>query len=120
MSPLAAAIEHLAVLAESTSSPLGGDSAEAMAKLIDDKTTAVFCESIGNPAGNIVDIEKLAAAGRLAGPALGDLCGWLYAGNPLALWLVVSGMESPLAAFSLPNRRKRSKRRRAFRKAPSS
>jgi len=36
------------------------DSAEAMAKLIDDKTTAVFCESIGNPAGNIVDVEALA------------------------------------------------------------
>lgn len=36
------------------------DSAEAMSKLIDDKTTAVFCESIGNPAGNIVDIEALA------------------------------------------------------------
>jgi O-acetylhomoserine (thiol)-lyase len=31
-----------------------------MAKLIDDKTAAVFCESIGNPAGNIVDIEALA------------------------------------------------------------
>jgi O-acetylhomoserine (thiol)-lyase len=28
--------------------------------LIDDKTKAVFCESIGNPAGNVVDIEKLA------------------------------------------------------------
>ena len=27
---------------------------------IDDHTRAVFCESIGNPAGNIVDIEKLA------------------------------------------------------------
>ncbi len=36
------------------------DSAEAMQELIDDKTTAVFCESIGNPAGNIVDIEALA------------------------------------------------------------
>ena len=36
------------------------DSAEAMAKLIDDRTAAVFCESIGNPAGNIVDIEALA------------------------------------------------------------
>jgi O-acetylhomoserine (thiol)-lyase len=36
------------------------DSVEAMAPLIDDKTTAVFCESIGNPAGNIVDIEALA------------------------------------------------------------
>ena len=36
------------------------DSVEAMQKLIDDKTTAVFCESIGNPAGNIVDLEALA------------------------------------------------------------
>jgi O-acetylhomoserine (thiol)-lyase len=36
------------------------DSAGAMAQLIDDRTTAVFCESIGNPAGNIVDIEALA------------------------------------------------------------
>jgi O-acetylhomoserine (thiol)-lyase len=36
------------------------DGVEAMQALIDDKTTAVFCESIGNPAGNIVDIEGLA------------------------------------------------------------
>lgn len=36
------------------------DSVAAMRGLIDDKTTAVFCESIGNPAGNIVDIEALA------------------------------------------------------------
>ena len=36
------------------------DSVAAMEKLIDGKTTAVFCESIGNPAGNIVDIEALA------------------------------------------------------------
>ena len=36
------------------------DSVAAMQGLIDDKTTAIFCESIGNPAGNIVDIEALA------------------------------------------------------------
>jgi len=36
------------------------DSPDAMAKHIDDKTAAVFCESIGNPAGNIVDLEALA------------------------------------------------------------
>jgi len=36
------------------------DSPAAMDGLIDDKTSAVFCESIGNPAGNIVDIEALA------------------------------------------------------------
>ncbi|TCS39974.1 O-acetylhomoserine aminocarboxypropyltransferase/cysteine synthase family protein [Reinekea marinisedimentorum] len=27
---------------------------------IDDKTKALFCESIGNPAGNVVDLQKLA------------------------------------------------------------
>ena len=36
------------------------DTVQAMQGLIDDKTTAVFCESIGNPAGNIPDIEALA------------------------------------------------------------
>ncbi len=36
------------------------DSVEAMDKLIDGKTAAVFCETIGNPAGNVVDIEALA------------------------------------------------------------
>jgi O-acetylhomoserine (thiol)-lyase len=29
-------------------------------KAIDDNTKAVFCESIGNPAGNVVDIQRLA------------------------------------------------------------
>lgn len=33
---------------------------EGLEKLIDEKTKAVFCESIGNPAGNIVDIQRLA------------------------------------------------------------
>jgi O-acetylhomoserine (thiol)-lyase len=32
----------------------------AIEQLIDDKTRAVFCESVGNPAGNICDIEALA------------------------------------------------------------
>jgi O-acetylhomoserine (thiol)-lyase len=36
------------------------DSAAALEKLIDDKTAAVFCESIGNPAGNVADIEAIA------------------------------------------------------------
>lgn len=39
-------------------------------KLIDDKTVAVFCESIGNPAGNITDIEALAAAAHKHGVPL--------------------------------------------------
>ncbi|WP_339778375.1 O-acetylhomoserine aminocarboxypropyltransferase/cysteine synthase [uncultured Methylophaga sp.] len=36
------------------------DQADDLEKLIDGKTKAVFCESIGNPAGNIVDIEPIA------------------------------------------------------------
>src|SRR5882724_132434 len=36
------------------------DQAEAIERLIDENTRAVFCESIGNPAGNICDIEALA------------------------------------------------------------
>lgn len=36
------------------------DRAADIAKLIDDKTRAVFCESVGNPAGNICDIAALA------------------------------------------------------------
>jgi O-acetylhomoserine (thiol)-lyase len=36
------------------------DSPESLEKLVDDKTSAVFCETIGNPAGNIVDIEAIA------------------------------------------------------------
>jgi O-acetylhomoserine (thiol)-lyase len=36
------------------------DRPDAIAKLIDDKTRAIFCESVGNPGGNICDIEGLA------------------------------------------------------------
>ena len=35
------------------------DSPESLEKLIDDKTAAIFCESIGNPAGNIPDMEAI-------------------------------------------------------------
>src|SRR5581483_10983657 len=46
------------------------DSAEAIEKLIDDNTRAIFCESVGNPAGNICDIEALAAVGERHGVPL--------------------------------------------------
>lgn len=36
------------------------DQPEVIASLIDDKTKAVFCESIGNPAGNVADLEVMA------------------------------------------------------------
>ncbi|MDG2251399.1 MAG: O-acetylhomoserine aminocarboxypropyltransferase/cysteine synthase [Gammaproteobacteria bacterium] len=35
------------------------DSPEELEKLIDDKTKAVYCETIGNPAGNIIDLEPV-------------------------------------------------------------
>ena len=36
------------------------DDYDGFENAIDDNTRAIFCESIGNPAGNIVDIERLA------------------------------------------------------------
>jgi len=36
------------------------DQPDAVEAVIDEKTRAVFCESVGNPAGNICDIEALA------------------------------------------------------------
>jgi len=38
-----------------------GDSGADIQAEIDENTRAVFCETIGNPAGNIVDVEELAA-----------------------------------------------------------
>ena len=46
------------------------DDIAALEALIDDKTKAVFCESIGNPAGNIVDLAALAAAAHRHGVPL--------------------------------------------------
>lgn len=42
----------------------------AFAKLIDGKTKAVYCETIGNPLGNVVDIEALAKVAHAAGVPL--------------------------------------------------
>lgn len=36
------------------------DDMQGMAKLMDERTKAVYCESIGNPSGNVADIAKLA------------------------------------------------------------
>ena len=46
------------------------DRADDIARLIDADTRAVFCESIGNPAGNIADIEALAKVAHAAGVPL--------------------------------------------------
>src|SRR5580765_8578260 len=46
------------------------DRPDAIEKLIDDQTRAVFCESVGNPAGNICDIEALARAAHNHGVPL--------------------------------------------------
>lgn len=39
---------------------LSHDDFDGFEKAIDAKTKAIFCESIGNPAGNVVDIQRLA------------------------------------------------------------
>src|ERR1700756_3733375 len=46
------------------------DQADAIERLIDENTHAVFCESIGNPAGNICDIEALAEVAHRHGVPL--------------------------------------------------
>lgn len=43
------------------------DKPESLAALIDDKTKAVYCESIGNPAGNIIDLERVAELAHAQG-----------------------------------------------------
>jgi O-acetylhomoserine (thiol)-lyase len=46
------------------------DQAESIRALIDDRTCAVFLETIGNPAGNVVDLEAVAAVAHGAGVPL--------------------------------------------------
>jgi len=46
------------------------DAPAAIEALIDDGTRAVFCESVGNPAGNICDIEALAEVAHRHGVPL--------------------------------------------------
>ncbi len=43
---------------------------DAFERLIDDKTKAIYCESIGNPLGNITDFEKLAEIAHRKGVPL--------------------------------------------------
>jgi len=46
------------------------DQPDAIENLIDEKTRGVFCESVGNPAGNVCDIEALARAAHKHGVPL--------------------------------------------------
>src|SRR3990172_9781164 len=46
------------------------DQPDAIEQLIDDHTRAVFCESVGNPAGNICDVEALARVAHRHGVPL--------------------------------------------------
>jgi O-acetylhomoserine (thiol)-lyase len=46
------------------------DDASDVARLIDESTKAVYCESIGNPAGNVADIEALADVAHRGGVPL--------------------------------------------------
>jgi O-acetylhomoserine (thiol)-lyase len=44
-----------------------GDDFKKLASLIDENTKALFCESIGNPAGNVLDIQRWADIAHAAG-----------------------------------------------------
>jgi O-acetylhomoserine (thiol)-lyase len=46
------------------------DDPRAVARLIDGRTKAVYCESIGNPAGNIADLQGLAEVAHAQGVPL--------------------------------------------------
>ncbi|AWN16217.1 O-acetylhomoserine aminocarboxypropyltransferase/cysteine synthase family protein [Salinisphaera sp. LB1] len=46
------------------------DDLDAMAALIDDRTKAIYCESIGNPSGNIADVARLAEIAHAHGVPL--------------------------------------------------
>jgi O-acetylhomoserine (thiol)-lyase len=46
------------------------DCTASVENLIDEKTRAVFCESVGNPAGNVCDIEELARVAHKHGVPL--------------------------------------------------
>jgi O-acetylhomoserine (thiol)-lyase len=46
------------------------DQPSAVEAVIDGRTRAVYCESIGNPAGNVADIEELAKVAHRAGVPL--------------------------------------------------
>jgi len=46
------------------------DQPAALAELIDEHTAAVFCETVGNPAGNVCDLEAIAEMAHRAGVPL--------------------------------------------------
>lgn len=49
------------------------DSAESIGALIDGRTRAVFCETVGNPAGNVIDLEAVADVAHERGvPVIAD------------------------------------------------
>ena len=69
------------------------DKPESLAELIDENTKAVYCESIGNPAGNIIDLERVAELAHAQGvPVIVDntvatpvLCKPIYFGADIVV-----------------------------------
>jgi O-acetylhomoserine (thiol)-lyase len=49
------------------------DRPESIGELIDDRTKAVFCETVGNPAGNVIDLAAVAEVAHARGvPVIAD------------------------------------------------
>lgn len=46
------------------------DDFDGIANLIDERTKAVYCESVGNPSGSVVDVQRLADIAHAAGVPL--------------------------------------------------
>ena len=46
---------------------VGPNDFDAIAAQIDERTKAVYCESIGNPAGNVADVERIAEVAHARG-----------------------------------------------------
>ena len=45
------------------------DRPESIGALIDERTKAVFCETVGNPAGNVIDLAAVAEVAHEPGSA---------------------------------------------------
>ena len=77
------------------------DHPSAIGRLIDQNTRAVYCESIGNPAGNIVDIEALARVAHEHGVPLSPAAMAIIDGLPnLGPFVFTHDGKKPISGFS--------------------
>ena len=72
------------------------DSPEAIEKLIDDKTKAVYCETIGNPAGILLILNLFVCGSQTrCGCRCGQHCATPALCNPIEFMPMLSSIHSP-------------------------